>query len=338
MRVVRGRVGIYGLACVAMSASAACFRGDFLDNTCERLPGGCQDTAAESSSSGSATTDAPAPDMGAPACAPEPQEPAFEPPPGGVLEEGPAFRISKVQFVDPNFYYPLGQTCIEVSGTVGDALTDSLAKWETNLLFLGREYDPDADEQALFFVRDATCDQNANYCAYGSATAGFPISVQNYDDDGCGVEVAPNSADAEDIMTLGDPSPPCFRSPQASFEVALIPNAAPLKLYFARFAARYEPDDCNPDRLVQGVMTGFVKREDAIAAEYYIDNLGVTVNLWQAIYGSDTNDCEMAIPRRTDVDAVFFPDPAAPGKLVLTYGVYLYLNIEAQRLPVYRVD
>lgn len=314
-------------------ALPACFRGDFLDNTCERLPGGCPD----SSSSAPTSTGDPPPDLPALTCVPDPQAPALQPPADGELQAGPGFRITKMQIVDPNFYFPLGDTCIEVTGTVGDAVTDSLAKWETNLVFMARQFDPAADEQALYFIRDATCDQNAGYCAYGKASAGYPFTVNNFDEDDCDVDVAINSADAEDILTLSRPGAPCFRSPEASFELALIPNAIPLRLYFAQFAARYEPDDCNPDRLLQGVMTGFVRREDALATEYFVDDFGVTVNLWQVIYGSDANACSLENGKQTSVDAVWFPVPGDPKQLELALGVFLYINIEAERLPVYEL-
>lgn len=336
---VRWELGI--VLCVTATAPAACFRGDFLDNTCERLPGGCVD--ATTSSSSTATTDdpttAPAADMaGTSACVPDPQTPAIEPPAGATLEPGPAFRITKLQIVDPNFYYPLGLNCFPVSGAVGSAVTDSLASWETNLVFLAQQFDPAADEQALFFVRDATCNQNANYCAYGLGNGGYPMTVINDDDHGCDVEVIANTFDPEDIKNLGRPSPPCFRTPQASFEIALVPDTKPLRMWFAQFAAKYEPDDCNPEKLVQGVMTGFITREDALAAMYFIDDYNVTVNLWQVILGSDANTCEIPPNELSDVDAAFFPDPVNDGKYILEYGVYIYLNIEAERLPMYKLD
>ena len=40
MPCVRGTVVI---GVMAAAAPIACFRGDFLDNTCEKLPGGCAD-------------------------------------------------------------------------------------------------------------------------------------------------------------------------------------------------------------------------------------------------------------------------------------------------------
>lgn len=318
------------LACAALPA---CFRGDFLDNTCERLPGGCPDTGE----TGPTSTGPPPADMGPQACVPDPQPPAIQPPADGELQDGPGFRITKMQIVDPNFYFPLGNACIEVTGTVGDAVTDSLAKWETNLVFMARQFDPAAAEQPLYFIRDATCDQNANYCAYGKASAGYPFTVVNQDEGDCHVDIALNSADPEDILALSRPIAPCFRSPEASFEVALIPNAAPLRMYFAQFAAKYEPDDCNPDRLLQGVMTGFVRREDALATEYFVDDFGVTVNLWQVILGSDANTCTLETGKRTSVDAVWFPVPGEPKKRELALGVFLYINIEAERLPVYEL-
>lgn len=331
--MTRGACGAGLVTCAALSLSA-CFRGDFLDNTCERLPGGCPEPGTTGAAS---TGDAPPADMGVQGCVPDPQEPAIEPPADGELQDGPGFRVTKMQIVDPNFYYPLGQNCLEVTGTVGDAVTDSLAKWETNLVFLAREFDPAALDQPLYFLRDAVCDPNAGYCAYAKTNAGYPFNVDNFDAGNCAVPIAPNSADPEDIMLLGRPGAPCFRSPEASFEVALIPNAPPLTMYFARFAAKYEPDDCNPDNLVQGVLTGFVRREDALAAEYFIDDFNVNINLWQVILGSDTNTCTLPTGKRTSVDAVLFPVQGQPGQYELVFGVYIYINIEAERLPVYEL-
>jgi hypothetical protein len=334
VRVVN--VGPWFVVGVVASATSACFRGDFLDNTCEQLPGGCPDTVVTDVSTTTAeSTTAPLPDL--PSCVPDPQEPALDPPAGGELQPGPAFRVTKLQIVDPNFYYPLGFTCIEVTGTVGNALTDSLAKWETNLVFLAEKFAPDLETQSLFFLRDAVCDQNANYCSFGAGNAGYPFNVVNHDEGDCAVPVAPDSADPEDILILGRPTAPCFISPQASFEIALIPNAEPLRLYFARFAARYADDDCNPDRLVQGVMTGFIRREDAIAAEYFVDDFNASINLWQVILGSDANTCELPTDKLSAVDAVYFPNQQDPKRPELSYGVFVYLNIEAERLPVYRL-
>lgn len=320
------------VTCIAAAAAAACFRGDFLDDTCERLPDGCPvlTTGGDVSTTAEPTTAAP-PDLG---CVPDPQEPAIIPPPDGELQPGPGFRITKLQIVDPSFYFSLGNACLPVSGTIGDAVTRSLAIWETNLVFLADDYDPDAPSQTIYFLRDVTCDQNANYCAFDAASLGIPFTVINEDEGDCRLPVAPNSADPEDIMRLGAPIAPCFRSPAASIGLSLIPGEPPLELYFARFAAKYDRDDCNPTDLVQGALMGFIKREDAMAAEYEIDDYDVTVNLWQLILGSDTNTCELAIDKQNSVDAVSFRQPN--NTFELSFGAYIYLNIEAERLPVYR--
>jgi hypothetical protein len=323
----RGRYYAHAALTLALAPAAACFSGDFLDNTCERMPGGCRSLETDSTTGTTGTTAADESSGTTVAPCPEapPQAPSPLPPASGTLMPGPAFRLREAQLVDPHLYHP-ALNCDESGAFLTAELNASLADYETNLVFLTLQYDPDAATQSFAFFRDAPCDKAGQYCLRDPANISLPFVATNVDAGDCAVDVAPLSYDDEDILDLNRPIAPCFESPIASLQLQLIPEKPPVSMYIAQFAATYEGDDCDPQGLTRGVMTGFITREDAIAAKYTI--AGFDIALWDVIRGSETNECEIPDGERTSVDKALLD-----GEYQI--GVYLYLNVVFERIPMY---
>lgn len=319
--MVRGAI-LVGLAALGVQG---CFSAGFLADTCERLPGGCggSSSVADASSSsggevpttgGTSTGDSSSGTTGA---AP------------GLLFAGPAYRIDAMEIVDPHLFVskPL---CFDGHDTVNMGLANSLALRETNLILLARQYDPDAATQEFWLYRAANCPLDESYCLLDDLVVPTVFVSFNRDDEVC-FSPDPSTINPESLPELKSPSFPCVVSPKASLKVQLTPELSELTFYQGQFAARYEPDDRAPTRLIDGVLTGFIPKEEANMLIYNYNDMDI--NLWSVIRGSDHPDaCAADANHPSDVDYLDLdledglpPDP----------GVFLYLNFTASKIDFY---
>ena len=311
------------MAALAAGGLTGCFSASFLDDTCERLPGGCgASTGSGSSSGGVPTTSASSSGSGGSSSGTTGSSLGFK-------YEGPAFRIDEMRIVDPHLFVskPL---CFDGYDAVNMGLADSLEVRMTNLILLAIDYDPDAATQEFRFYRAANCPVGESYCLLDDLVVPTVFVAFNRDTENCLV-VDETTINPGSLPELALPTPPCMVSPKASLPVQLTPELSPIDFYQGQFAARYEPSDQAPSRMVDGVLQGFIPKTEAENLEYKY--LGMAINLWSVIRGSDHPDaCEPDANHPSDVDLVDLdPNDALPAEP----GVYLYLNFSATKIDFY---
>lgn len=307
------------MAALAAVSLTGCFSASFLDDTCERLPAGCGGSTSSGSSSGGVptTTGGSSSSSGTTGSS------------LGFRYEGPAFRVDEMRIVDPHLYVskPL---CFDGYDAVNMGLAVSLEARETNLILLAIDYDPDAATQEFRFYRAANCPVGESYCLLDDLVVPTVFVAFNRDTENCLVvdEVTINPAS---LPELALPTPPCMVSPKASLPVQLTPDLSPINFYQGQFAARYEPSDQAPGRMLDGVLQGFIPKTEAETLEYKY--LGMAINLWSVIRGSDHPDaCAADMTHPSDVDLVDLdPNDGLPAEP----GVYLYLNFSATKIDFY---
>jgi len=323
--MVRGSV----LVSFAAAALLGCFRGGFLDDTCEQLSGGCgagvtsggmssggvpTTGGAASTSDGSGTGDA---SSGSTGDAP------------GIKFDGPAFRIVAMKIIDPHIFIQ-SPLCIDASAFINSGLTTSLQTKETNMILLARDFDPDAAQQEFWFYRAADCPPEQDYCLLDDLVPPTIFISFNRDDENCLV-VDTDTINVGNLPDLNLPSPPCVVSPKASLPIQLTPELSPITFYQGQFAAHYEPDDQEPTEMRDAILFGFIPKTQAMMLEYNYN--GSAINLWSVIRGSDAADaCPVDMGHPSDVDLLDLdpndPAPAEP-------GVFLYLNFTATKIDFY---
>lgn len=310
-----------------------CFSAAFLEDTCERLPGGCGGGGSSSgggsggSTSGSSTSGGELPTTSGGGSGESSSGTTGGSP--GILFPGPAFRIDAMGIVDPHLYVskPL---CFDGHDTVNMGLQMSLDAHETNLILLAKQYDPDAPTQEFWLYRAADCPLDRDYCLLDDLVEPTVFVSFNRDDAECFTYDAAtiNPANLPELKT---PTFPCVESPKASLKIQLTPDLTPLTFYAGQFAAQYEPDDQAPTRLVDAVLSGFVPKTEAETLTYNYNEMDI--NLWSVIRGSDHPDaCAVDMNHPNDVDYVDL-DPM--DMLPAEAGVYLYLNFTATKIDFY---
>lgn len=323
--MVRGSV-LVSLAAVAL---LGCFRGGFLDDTCEQLSGGCGAgmTSGGMSSGGVPTTGGVASTSEGSGTGDASSGSTGESP--GVKFDGPAFRIVAMKIIDPHIFIE-NPLCIDASAFINSGLTTSLMTKETNLILLARDFDPDAAQQEFWFYRAADCPVDEEYCLLDALVPPTIFISFNRDDENCLV-VDTNTINKNSLPDLNLPSPPCVVSPKASLPLQLTPELSPITFYQGQFAAHYEPDDQDPTELRDAILFGFIPKSQAMMLEYNYN--GSAINLWSVIRGSDAADaCPVDMGHPSDVDLLDLdPNDAVPAEP----GVFLYLNFTATKIDFY---
>lgn len=329
------------LVVVGAMALSGCFRGDFLQNTCEQQ-GGC---AGATGTSTAATTAPPTTGVGTSTGtgtgsgtdsgtstsgdSDDTLSSGTTEAPPGLPVEGLAFRIKTISIVDPHIYYgPLG--CLDVTGFVNTGLQKSIDDRESNVILVAKDYDPDAAIQQFQLYRDADCPAGQDHCLVIDTVVpvGFPST--NKDEGNClGVDLL--TINPANLNQLNLPVAPCVSSPTASVQLELTPDLSPITFYKAQFSAQYSPTDDAPDTLVNAIFYGFVPQSDA---EQSIFNfMGMEINLWAVIRGSDHPEaCQPPMGAVSDVDMIDLDDDPETPPIV---GVYLYLNFTAERVDYF---
>lgn len=322
-RVVRGAIA----AALTVVGLAGCFRGSFLDDTCERLPGGCDgsgSTGGGSSSSGGTPTSGAASSSSGGESSSGTTGMSL-----GLKFDGPAFRIDVMQIVDPHLFvsFPL---CFDGRDAVNMGLADSLDAHETNLILLAKQFDADAPTQEFWLYRAADCPVGEDYCLLDDVIAPTVFVSFNRDTEDCLVvdEATVNPGTLPELVL---PGPPCVVSPKASLPIQLTPDLSPITFYQGQFAARYEPSDQEPTALRDAVLFGFIPKTQANMLEYNYNDMAI--NLWSVIRGSDhPQACPADAGHLSDVDLLDLdPDDMLPAEP----GVFVYLNFTATKIDFY---
>lgn len=299
-----------------------CFRGEFLDNTCERLDR-CGASSAGSSTS-LATTDAPTSSGGASST-------------GDGLVELPYFalRINSVALVDPNLYASFldGGLCTNVRKDLSGLVNAEIASGESNLVIAAALYDPDAAQFNFGVYQNPTCDVAARTCTIPQDPAPPPFPAVNIDAGEC-LPVDTAVINPANVPELRSPTPPCFVTPAGSFSLKLGDNLGFIALTAFQMSASYAPDELDPAGLTDGLIRGFIREQDALDINYDLN--GLSINLWSVIAGSGHPDeCATENMFASDVDLIDLTGPDdKPDGVPETRGVWLFLNFTAERVTL----
>ncbi len=307
-----------------MLALGACFRGEFLDNTCERLDLCGTSTTSGSSTTSTSTTDAPTTTGGSSST-------------GDGLVELPylGLRINSITLVDPNLYASFldGGICTNVRKDLSGLVNAEIASGESNLVIAAVVYDPDAAQFNFVVYQNPTCDIAAGTCTIPPAEVPPPFPALNHDAGEC-IFVDTATMNPANIPELLIPTPPCFTTPAGSFSLKLGDNLGYIALTEFRMSASYDPDDQDPVGLTSGLIHGFIREEDAVDINYDLN--GVNINLWSVIAGSGHPDeCATKKGVASDVDMIDLTGPnGGPDGVPETRGVWLFLNFTAERVTL----
>lgn len=324
------------LAVAAAVVLLGCFRGGFLDDTCEQRPGACgQSTGVASTSTTSPPTTDASSSMSADASSSSssgaPDTTTGAP---GLLIEGPAFRVSAIEIVDPPLYLKAG-LCADASNFVNGGLTAAVETYDTNVILVAQEYDSEAATQEFWFYPSADCPPGEGYCVLNPALKPTVFVAVNREMGDCGGADA-TTLNPTNLGFLHVPVAPCVLSPTASLPLKLSEDLPEIGFLLGKFAAEYRPDAAAPTRLDHATLQGFVPETDAEMIDYIF--MGQKVNLWSVIRGSDHPDaCPVPMDGEpgsvSDVDMVDVDGPDKPGLPIR--GVFLYMNFTAKKIDVY---
>jgi len=204
----------------------------------------------------------------------------------GLLLEGPSFRVSALEIVDPPLYRKLKddpEECLDASSLVNGGLMSSVETYDTNLLLVAKGYDPTKDTQEFLFYPSANCPPGEGYCVINPALLPTTFVAVNRDVGSCS-EVDPMTINPTNYGLLHMPQAPCVVSPTASLELKLSKDLPPIAFLLGKFAAQYSPDPEVPGRLEMATLQGFVPEANAMMIDYNFN--GIPVNLWSVIRGS----------------------------------------------------
>lgn len=326
--VVRGTV----FAVSTALGLTGCFSASFLDDTCERLPGGCGGVSTGGSTSGTGSTSGGELPTTSGTTAEDSSGSSSSGTTGGslgALLEGPVFRITEMRIVDPHLFvsFPL---CFDGHGPVNTALEDSLKANETNIILQAKGFDPDAATQLFWLYRAASCPVGASYCQLDSLVDPTVFVSFNRDDEDC-LSLDESTINPNSLDELIKPTFPCVVSPKASLPIQLTPELSPLTFFEGQFAARYEPSDQDPIELRDGVLFGFIPKTQAEKLVYNYNDMDI--NLWSVIRGSDHP--QACAPDAEHPDDVDFLDLDPNDMLPAEAGVFVYLNFTATKIDFY---
>lgn len=331
------------LVVVGAAALTGCFRGDFLQNTCEQL-GGCAGTTA---TSGDATTGPPTtgPDTstssggetdtgtgtgtGTSGDSDDTLTGSTTEALPGLPVEGLAFRINTIEIVDPHLYYS-GLLCADVTGFVNTGLQKSIDDRDSNVILVIKDHQPGAMLQQFQLYRDADCPVGEDHCLVIDTVlpATFP-SVNKFESNCLDVDIL--TVNPVNVNQLNIPVAPCVSSPSASVQLELSPELSPITFYKGKFSAQYSPNQDDPTGLVNAIFYGFVPQSDA--EQIVFTFMGTDINFWSVIRGGDHPDsCALPEGAVSDVDMIDLDDDEATPPVV---GAFLYLNFTAKRVKYY---
>lgn len=324
----RGSVGV-ALALAAASL-CACFRGDFLENTCEQLAS-CGDSIATGSSSGSSST------TGAASTSTDPTGGSGSS--GATRVELPyiAMRIDSLSFADPNLYASFldGGVCTNVRTTLNGLVTGEIASGDTNIIIAATNYQPDTAQFNFIIYQNPTCDLALSECTISPTELPPPFPALNIDAGEC-ISLDTATMNPANLPELIVPGAPCFRTPAGSFSLKVSDSLGFIALTQFRMAASYLPDDQDPSEgLGSGIIHGFIRQEDAEMINY--DLMGMPINLWSLIAGSGHPDeCATKKGVASDVDLIDLTGPMGePDGVPETPGIWVFINFTAERVRLF---
>ncbi|MEZ4448715.1 MAG: hypothetical protein R3B09_04480 [Nannocystaceae bacterium] len=283
---------------------AGCYRGDFLDQACDRK-GTCLTSTSETGTS-TGETEASTGD-------------ASTGEPAGV----DVYRMTQIEVVDPHFFYELGE-CLDASDVFNNAIANEVAAGTIHVLLILDPADPSLAQVPMRIAEGACVGAGFASCSYKDPTLYVPTIATNVTASTCDVQIpgTVNPIYAED-GTPNIAGPPCFTTQRGAVVLpSLVPTLPPIVLYDAQLAAAYASPERPIDGLVTGVLTGFVP--ESYALQFMGDLEGLPFTLWEAIAGG--GGC-IKDPDAPIDDTDPNPDPGSRER-----GVQVYINFVAERV------
>lgn len=320
------------LAVVAAAHTSACFRGDFLENTCEKLDncGGATTIASTTGETTAPTTSGPATttatttgDTG-----------------GGSSDstgltrvelDAVAFRLNSLAIVDPDVYtHPIDnlQNCSNVRSTLSLLINTEFKVGNTNIVLMSLAYNGDDATTNYAMYQRPSCDVSAHECTLDPTETPMKLVAVNVDAGECEA-IDTTVINPANVAELKTPVAPCLRTPQVSVPLKLS-EGFEVNFTLLELVAGYVPDDQDPAGLDSAVLLGFIREEDAESLYYKFGNEEII--LWSVISGSDhPESCGTANMFHNDVDTLDLDNDGVPE----TTGVWFYLNFTAERVKMY---
>ncbi|MCA9693257.1 MAG: hypothetical protein KC636_26920, partial [Myxococcales bacterium] len=302
--------GALALALCTSALVPGCFRGGYLDRTCEEL-GTCEQTAGttevDTTTGTTTTSSSDGSDTGT----------ETETDTGNIGDDVLAFRLKTVQIVDPHLYAATMGGCADITTIVNlVVLQPAIDSGDVNIAVLFPDYDPNAVELPTILQR-VTCDVDAKECFRdGETIFGYVFNV----DEGACADLPIEAIPPQNLALINDPQAPCFQGLEGSVSIQLSSSIDAIDLIDAQFSAAFD-DRGDPQQLVSGVLRGFITQERAEALTFVSD--GVPYALWTLINGG--GGCVPVELPPSDVDV-----HEVDG--VPTTGVWFFINFTAEKV------
>ncbi len=310
------------LAGLISLALTGCFRGDFLELSCDRqgLCGGTDTDSGSGTGGGSVTTTMMTSDSGTSGTSGSSTSSGST---GGIPSSLDAFRLSKIVLVDPHVYLDT-RGCDDRTDLLNYTIAEEFKEGGmVNLMLLFDPADPGIKSSSAAFT-DAECSFGPDgvTCWQKDAAVLVASSALNSVDVACDVTREGTMNPLYASMPPNIAPPPCFKSPT---DTVILPSLAeglpPLVLYDAQISASYKGSGPVVG-LTNGLITGFIPEKSAREIEGVIG--GFPFTLWGAIGGGD--GCQADVNNPID-DTDLSPNPRDNER-----GIQIYLNFEGERV------
>lgn len=332
------RLGLLARVSAAAVLPVACFRGEFLDNTCEQIAGCGEVTSGTSTGAASTTTTLPTTSTSSTGSSSTGDASSGTTGAPRVELNAVAFRLNSLGIVDPDIFAPLlaGQICTNVRNDLSSVLNSEVAAGDTNILLLTQAYDPDVDQINYLLYQKPTCDVALGECTLDATESPLMFPVFNVDAGNCATYDTSVMKPAN-VTALNIPDSPCFRTPEGSLPLKISDSLGYINLIRGQMSSSYDPDDQDPSvGLGDSVIVGFIRKEEAEKITYMYNNL--EINLWSVIAGSDHPDeCATEKGEPPDVDMLDLGGGpmGEPDGIPETVGVWMFFNFTAERVRVF---
>ncbi|MEM9861296.1 MAG: hypothetical protein AAF938_06755 [Myxococcota bacterium] len=238
------------------------------------------------------------------------------------LAEVTAFRVTELSIVDPAIYLGLtASICVDVTEPSNTILQQNVDSFSLNALMTFRPYDSEGPSTPVDVYLQAPCEEGSPLDRCNTSRIVQPSTAFNQP--AGGTCYTPNPAYRNpDYGPLNDPAGPCFIA--ATREVSFLLAGAEVRLTDVSVSATYMDDD----RLVNGVIEGFLTFEDAREINVDLSDLGAGMPTVFELLQSELDGDACDAPDVTTTDA---DDRAGEG---VADGWWFYLNVSAELIEL----
>lgn len=176
------------------------------------------------------------------------------------MVEPTAFRATSMELVDPHLYAQvLG--CMDITDTANGEFQNAIDDYSLNLVDVFRPLEPSMATTPTELVPDAMCEMGSPDSCTRDPSAEVVMTTANNEMSGTTCYSADPSTLTDGYASPNSPAGPCFSTEPQSVTLTL--GGIDLTLQDTQVAAEYS--GAGPDRLVNGVLVGFLSVADAMA-------------------------------------------------------------------------